>query len=230
MAYSVSDAVIEVMQQMQPLKYAFDLDLVNYSALARRIQPIVSQKLGEEVSLDAIIMAIRRNATNFWPKRQKQEVFSVFSQTKLELRTGLVLIHLKRTPENYEKLAHLEKKLNWGEGGKMYVIQRSEELSIVALASIEKELIEGVGRDCVLFTRENLALITLTLPSQNTEVAGVLETISHSFSLLGVSILLYFTSFQKSSFLFDETKASAVYEKFSRLISESKVFTSASKS
>ncbi|MFH1779918.1 MAG: hypothetical protein ABH803_02105 [Candidatus Micrarchaeota archaeon] len=228
MTYSVSDAVIEIMRQMQPLKYAFDKDLVNYSALARSIQPMVSQKLGEEVSLDAIIMAVRRNSSSFWLEQSKEDVFSVLKNSKLDLRTGLVSLYVNRTLENYERLLALEKRFSLGESGKMYLIQRSSDLSIIALSSIAPEIIEAVGKENILTQNDDLALLTLTIDvgKSASNISGILELLAHHFSLLGVSLVLFFSTMGKAYFLFEDTHSPKVYEQFNKLLAQTKVIAS----
>lgn len=228
MGYSISDAVSEVLGELHPLEYAFKHGLVNYSALGRFIKPAVEKRMkGESVGLDAIIMAIRRNADVLEREApaDSADLYEILSECKLVLRTGMVNVHFDRSEELFAKLVKLEERIDWASGEKMYVLQRTDELSVISMSKYLPDLLELVpdGKQ-VLEKQENLALLTVSFPLAALYTPGFIEFLSHQFSALGVSILGVFSSYSKISFLFDEAEAASVYEKLTTSLKHSKEF------
>lgn len=231
MGYSISDAVSEVLEELHPLEYAFKHKLVNYSALGRFIKPAVEKRMkGESVGLDAIIMAIRRNADVLErAKPEAADLYDLLSECKLVLRTGMVDVHFNRSEELFSRLVKLEERIDWASGEKMYVLQRTDELSVISMSKYLPDLLELVKGDGtqLLEKQENLALLTVSFPLAALYTSGFMEFISHQFSALGVSVIGVFSSYSKISFLFDESEAASVYEKLTTSIKQSREFARA---
>jgi len=217
--YSVSDAVAEVLSEMHFLRFALQEDLLNYSALARFLKPFVETRVGAGVGPDAIILAIKKYQESL-PK-EAFRVFKILSEMKFFLRTGMTLIHFRRNDVLYQKLVDFQHKIDWAAGEKMYVLERSEELSVVVLSKYEKDLV-ALQPNAVIQHYSRLALVTVLFPDEHFDSYGLLEYIARQFSDLGVSVKEVFSSHDKLSFLFEERKASLAYEKLSNAVKTAK--------
>lgn len=220
MDYTVSDAVKELVSEMHFLRFPLQEDLINYSALARFLKPMVESRVGEEVSLDAIVMALKKNSEIL--HSEPFHVFETLVKTKFFLRTGISLLHFHRTEELYQKLIEFQHHIDWSSGEKMYLLQRSDELSVIALSKYESELLALSGKSNLIKKYSGMALVTLQFPEEYFDSSGILEYLSRQFSDLGVSITEIFTSHDKLSIVFEEDKASAVYEKLTNTVKTSR--------
>ncbi len=231
MVASVSDAVIEVLENMYFLKPALRLDLINHSALARVIKPLVEQKVAAPVELETIIMAIRRN-THVLTRESCPSVFAVLKDAKVELRTGFAFVKLKRKPAVYEQVADLVKNLNNEEAENSYVIQRVDEISIIIPEDVlaELERLPAVKKDKSVFIekRGDLAVLTLTLPVVSLDVPGIYALLTTQLADVGVSLMTTVASFTRVSFVCSEQDAPLAYEKMNKLIRESKTMSESS--
>jgi len=216
---SVSEAVRGILSEMQFIHYPLKEDLVNLSALARFLKPAVEKKLGETVSLDAIAIALKKAAGEL--KYSPPQAFEIVKNAKLTLRTGLSVLHFERSEESARKILDFQQRIDWAAGEKMYVLQRSEEMTVVVLSKYAVELAGLVGRNALLARKDNLALLTVSYPSAGLDVFGILEFLARQFTECGVSVIEVFSSFTKISFLFDEEKASLIYEKMSDAVESS---------
>lgn len=223
MNYSISDAVSEVLSEMHFLQQPFKLGIINYSALARVIKPFVEQKTGEEAGLDAIIMAIRRNS-EIVGKTESRDVYALLGECTLSLRTGMVYVHFKRSNELYEKVAKFERTINWLSGERIYVNQRTDEISIMTLSRFLSSLLELIADDesQLLGKQENMAMLTIRYPASALQTPGVLHLLTSQFAALGINIVSVFSSFSRLSFVCDEADAPAVYNRIAKLIRDSK--------
>jgi len=217
---SVSEAVFELLSEMHFLRFPLQEDLVNYSALARFLKPFVEKRVAGGAGEDAIILAVKKYGETL-AKKEPFHVFKTLAGTKLFLRTSMSLIHFGRTDVLHKKLIDFQQRIDWASGEKMYLLQRSEEISVVSMSKYEQDLV-SLAPSQVLQKYSMLALVTLHFPSEQFDSYGVLEHISRQFSDLGVSVKEVFSSHDKLSLLFDEKNASAVYAKLSKVISTSR--------
>lgn len=217
--YGISDAIDEILEEMHFLRMAFQHDLINYSALARLIKPLVIERIGtDDVSLDAIIMGIRRNADRF--SKEKVNPLKYISECQVDIRSGMVWVNFKRTEEFFRKIVELEKSIDYVAGEKMYIIQRTDEISVISMARFLPAL-KALAKDdesLIIDCRENLALATIQVPKGMVYEYGLLGFFARQFEYLGVSIFSVFSSFTKLSFLFEENDAPSMYERLNNAI------------
>jgi len=71
------------------LKQCMSRGIVNYRKLAKLLQPMISQMLGREVSVDVIKIALIRSAAKICSEGDvKREVLEVLARVKLMLSPG----------------------------------------------------------------------------------------------------------------------------------------------
>ena len=86
---SVPEAVREIITRNRSIFDCMKMDLINYTALAVKIQPDVERVLGNSVNLNTIVVAIKRYADSF-EKKDEVEEKSVLKNARLALTDGIV--------------------------------------------------------------------------------------------------------------------------------------------
>jgi hypothetical protein len=86
---TVPDVVREIITQNRSIYDCMKMDLINYTALAVKIQPEVERQLGNRVNLNTIVVAIKRFADSF---EQKEEVRKtpLLKDARLSLTDGIM--------------------------------------------------------------------------------------------------------------------------------------------
>lgn len=90
---SVPDVVREVITRNRSIYDCMKMDLINYTALAVKIQKEVESILGSPVNLNTIVVAIKRYADSFTEKEQVQEQ-PVLKNARLSLKDGIIDVKL----------------------------------------------------------------------------------------------------------------------------------------
>ncbi len=222
MVYSISDAVQEVLIELTFLRAAMEYDLVNYSALARFIQPVVSNKVGYRASLDAVAVAVRRYIeANNLERDNSRDLLDVVKNSKLILRTDLSST-LVRNWQDVDFLKNLEpilEEVDFRAGEKMYLILRSNELFLVFnsrfMAVIESKITPPAE---IVNRTSSLALLTVNVQRTNFEVPGVLQFFARQFEMAGINLHDVFTTQGKITFIFAQKDAAKAYERISAAI------------
>lgn len=86
---SVPDVVREIITRNRSIYDCMKMDVINYTALAVKIQPEVERLLGNPVNLNTIVVAIKRYADSFEIKDDVKEQ-SVLKNARLTLTDGIL--------------------------------------------------------------------------------------------------------------------------------------------
>lgn len=105
---SVPEVVREVITRNRSIYDCMKMDLINYTALAVKIQSEVEKALGNPVNLNTIVVAIKRFADSFEIKDKVKEK-SVLKNARLALTDGIMDIKFSIKDSDMDLIAILDK-------------------------------------------------------------------------------------------------------------------------
>lgn len=88
-AMSIPEIVREIITRNRSIYDCMKMDLINYTALAVKIQPEIERILGNSVNLNTVVVAIKRYADSFENKEDIAEE-SVLKNARLALTDGIM--------------------------------------------------------------------------------------------------------------------------------------------
>ncbi|MGI9566130.1 MAG: ACT domain-containing protein [Nitrosopumilus sp.] len=86
---SMPEIVREIITRNRSIYDCMKMDLINYTALAVKIQPEIERILGNSVNLNTVVVAIKRYADSFEVKEEVKEE-SVLKNARLALTDGIM--------------------------------------------------------------------------------------------------------------------------------------------
>jgi aspartokinase len=86
---SVPEAVRDIITRNRSIYDCMKMDVINYTALAVKIQPDVERQLGNPVNLNTIVVAIKRYADSF-SEKEDVKAESVLKNARLSLTDGIM--------------------------------------------------------------------------------------------------------------------------------------------
>ena len=86
---SVPEVVREIITRNRSIYDCMKMDLINYTALAVKIQPEIEKILGDSVNLNTVVVAIKRYADSFATKEEVKDDY-VLKNARLALTDGIV--------------------------------------------------------------------------------------------------------------------------------------------
>lgn len=92
---SVPEIIREIITRNRSIYDCMKMDLINYTALAIKIQPEVERQLGNSVNLNTIVVAIKRYADSFERKEDVAEK-SVLKDARLSVTDGIMDVRIPR--------------------------------------------------------------------------------------------------------------------------------------
>ena len=97
---SVPEAVRDIITRNRSIYDCMKMDVINYTALAVKIQPDVERQMGNSVNLNTIVVAIKRYADSFAEKEDIRSE-SVLKNARLSLTDGI--LDIKFSSEDIDK-------------------------------------------------------------------------------------------------------------------------------
>lgn len=171
------------------LREAITDNLINISALARKLKPEIEEKVGRPVKEGAIVMTIKRMSPGLY-HRLNIKITNMMS----ELGDFLVRSNLSDfTFENSESLKNAQSdfiKLIREHSDSFYTISQGLSETTFIVSSSLNELMRDMFKTEKLKTHnDKLASVTVKLPSVNTEIYGVYYYILKQLAWEGINIV-----------------------------------------
>jgi len=95
---SVPEVVREIITRNRSIYDCMKMDLINYTALAVKIQSDVERTLGNSVNLNTIVVAIKRYSDSFQDKELVKDE-PILKKARLSLSDGIMDVRVPR--ENF---------------------------------------------------------------------------------------------------------------------------------
>lgn len=106
---SIPEVVREMITRNRSIYDCMKMDLINYTALAVKIQPEIEKILGNSVNLNTVVVAIKRYADSFEIKDEVKEE-SILKNARLALTDGIMDIKFSAKDSNQiDPMAILDK-------------------------------------------------------------------------------------------------------------------------
>ncbi len=106
---SVPEAIREIITRNRSIYDCMKMDIINYTALAVKIQPEIERTLGGPVNLNTVVVAIKRYADSFEDKKDVKEE-SVLKDARLSLTDGIIDIKISASDLKDKNTANLLEK------------------------------------------------------------------------------------------------------------------------
>jgi hypothetical protein len=185
------------------------MDLINYTALAVKIQPEVEKQLGVRVNLNTIVVAIKRYSDSFEQKNEiKNE--SILKNARLSLTDGILDIRFSANDLGEENAISLLNKFSEiSPDYEFFRLADSFRVLTEDLAGI-REIFGALGNAEDKFNT-GLAKIKILIPPEQsrTDVASYVAEVLHSN---GIEPVNAFYSQDNIIIVLNEKNASRAYE------------------
>lgn len=205
---SVPEVVRELITRNRAIYDCMRMDVVNYTALAVKLQPEVEKHLGGPVNLNTIVVAIKRYADSFEEKEEVREE-SVLKNARLSLTDGILDIKFSTQDmeeDPFDLLTKFSKVTN--------------DYEFFRLADSFRFLTEDVDDIRKLFSAfpnvENLvssglAKIRITIPPQQNR-SDVVSYVAEKLHSSGIELVNAYFSQDNIIIVLNEKDASRAYE------------------
>ena len=185
----VSDVVNQLVNRSPFLREAMADNLINASALARKLKPRVSAILKKEVQQGAILMAIKR-LPNEAPTMKTRRLRDFLRKlTDISVRSNLVDYTFRHSDTLLNKQGVLLGIIS-DHPNSFYTFSRGiSETTILITEDLAEPLEELFRKETLLDKRIELASISLMLPEENRSLYGVYYAILKVLAWEGINLV-----------------------------------------
>jgi aspartokinase len=207
---SVPEAVREIITRNRSIYDCMKMDVINYTALAVKIQPDVERHLGNSVNLNTIVVAIKRYADSFLEKEDiKTE--SVLKNARLSLTDGILDIKFSTNDMNKKEAASLMDKFEQYDSDYEFFRMADSTFRVLTEDLVDIRRMFESFPTAKNFFSTGLAKIEIRIPQEQnrSDVVSYVAEILHSN---GVELQNAFFSQDNIILVLQEEDASKAYE------------------
>jgi len=187
--------------------------LLNVRALARHIQRKARTAARQEISLDAIISAIRR-----YPIQQSTTVYQNVGRLlqKLTMRNKIVDVAVLNSPEIPSALGKIASQIDYGRGEAFRVVAGVESIRLV-LDEKNLDKLSILPKKKILKVVGNLAEVIISLSNAAERTPGVVATVTTELAMNGINMIEFMSCVPELILVVEEKDALRTYESLERL-------------
>ena len=206
---SVPEVVREIITRNRSIYDCMKMDLINYTALAVKIQPEIEKILGNSVNLNTIVVAIKRYADSFETKEEIRDE-SVLKNARLVLTDGMMDIKFSVKDSNdLDPLAILDKFSKITNNYEFFRLSDSFRFLAEDMEDIRDIFTNISDREDMFST--GLAKIRISIPSSQNQ-SDVVSYVAEVLHGNGIEMVNAFFSQDSITIILHEKDASKAYD------------------
>jgi len=206
---SIPEIVREIVTRNRSIYDCIKMDLINYTALAVKIQPEIEKNLGSPINLNTIVVAIKRYADSFEIKENVKED-CVLKNARLSLTDGILDIKFSKTDSaEMDPMSILDKFSKITNNYDFFRLSDSFRFLTEDIEGI-RQIFENMPNRENMFS-SGLAKIRISIPT-NQNQSDVVSYVAEILHDNGIELVNAFFSQENITIILNERDASKAYE------------------
>jgi len=206
---SVPEVVREIITRNRSIYDCLKMDLVNYTALAVKIQPEIERILGNSVNINTVVVAIKRYSDSFEIKEEIKEE-SVLKNARLALTDGIMDIKFSIKDSNeIDPIAILDKFSKVTNNYEFFRVSDSFRFLAEDMEDIRQIFSNFSNRDDMFST--GLAKIRISIPTSQNQ-SDVVSYVAEVLHANGIELVNAFFSQDSIVIVLNEKNSSRAYD------------------
>jgi len=206
---SIPEVVREIITRNRSIYDCMKMDLINYTALAVKIQPEIERILGNSVNLNTVVVAIKRFADSFEIKDQVKEE-SVLKNARLSLTDGIMDIRFSIKDSNeMDPMAILDKFSKITSNYEFFRVSDSFRFLTEDMEDI-RQIFSSISERDDLFST-GLAKIRISIPASQNQ-SDVVSYVAEVLHANGIELVNAFFSQDNIIIILNEKDSSRAYD------------------
>ncbi len=206
---SIPEVVREIITRNRSVYDCMKMDLINYTALAVKIQPEIEKILGNTVNLNTVVVAIKRYADSFETKEEVKEE-SVLKNARLALTDGIMDVKFSAKDSNeMDPMAILDKFSKVTNNYDFFRLSDSFRFLAEDMDDI-RQIFSNVSEKDDMFNT-GLAKIRISMPDSQNQ-SDVVSYVAEVLHANGVELVNAFFSQDNIIIVLNERDSSRAYD------------------
>lgn len=186
---SIGKITEELINKSPFLREAMTDDLINISALARKLKPEIEEMIGAEVKEGAIVMAIKRMTPGLYHRLNVKITNVMGDLGDFLVRSNLSDITFENSDSLKTKQAELVHEINKENDSFFTICKGVTETTFIVSSHHDAMIMRLFKNEKLKAHSTDLASVTVKLPSVNTEIYGIYYYILKHLAWEGINIV-----------------------------------------
>ncbi len=206
---SIPEVVRDIITRNRSIYDCMKMDLINYTALAVKVQPEVERILGNSVNLNTVVVAIKRYADSFEIKEEVKEE-SVLKNARLSLTDGIMDVKFSIKDSNQmDPMAILDKFSKVTNNYEFFRLSESFRFLAEDMEDI-RQIFSSISEREDMFST-GLAKIRISIPNSQNQ-SDVVSYVAEVLHANGVELVNAFFSQDNITIILNERDSSRAYD------------------
>ncbi len=206
---SVPEIVREIITRNRSVYDCMKMDLINYTALAVKIQPEIERILGNSVNLNTVVVAIKRYSDSFEIKEEVKEE-SVLKNARLALTDGIMDIKFSIKDSNeIDPIEILDKFSKITNNFEFFRVSDSFRFLAEDIEDI-RQIFSNISNKEDMFST-GLAKIRISIPTSQNQ-SDVVSYVAEVLHTNGIELVNAFFSQDSIVIILNEKNSSRAYD------------------
>lgn len=206
---SIPEVVKEIITRNRSISDCMKMDLINYTALAVKIQPEIEKILGNSVNLNTVVVAIKRYADSFEIKEEVKDE-SVLKNARLSLTDGIMDVKFSIKDSNQmDPMVILDKFSKVTNNYEFFRLSDSFRFLTEDMDDIRQIFNSVSERDGMFST--GLAKIRISIPNSQNQ-SDVVSYVAEVLHANGIELVNAFFSQDNITVILNERDSSRAYD------------------
>ncbi len=206
---SVPEVVREIIIRNRSIYDCMKMDLINYTALAVKIQPEIERVLGNSVNINTVVVAIKRFSDSLQIKEDIREE-SVLKNARLALTDGIMDIKFSiKNSNEIDPMAILDKFSKVTNNFEFFRVSDSFRFLAEDIEDI-RQIFSGVSNREDMFST-GLAKIRISIPTSQNQ-SDVVSYVAEVLHANGIELVNAFFSQDSIVIILHEKNSSRAYD------------------
>lgn len=206
---SIPEVVREIITRNRSIYDCMKMDLINYTALAVKIQPEIERILGNSVNLNTVVVAIKRYADTFESKDQIKDE-SVLKNARLALTDGIMDVKFSIKDSNdLDPMAILDQFSKITSNYEFFRVSDSFRFLAEDMEDI-RQIFKNISNNEDMFST-GLAKIRISIPSSKNQ-SDVVSFVAEVLHANGIELVNAFFSQDSIIIILNERDSSRAYD------------------
>lgn len=182
---TVSNIVKKLLERELLIQESINRNIISYSLLAKYLKPEIEQEMGKKIKDSAVVMALRRHASDVKTSYSKPS----FRYAIETIKTDICYVVLEESPDLLHKLKDFYSIVDFKRGGILNIIQGNFEVSIITNMRYKEKLLDLLYEKSILETVDDLVSISLTYSTNFLFTPGILYDVSRFLAWENINVL-----------------------------------------
>ena len=205
---NIREFVWKIIETDISIKKDLGRGLINVRGLANYM--IENQKI--DASLDSVISAIRRYNIMPQAKDDNYSVYSILKQARINTKTKMASLFLKRTDEVKTKLGRPDRIIDYQGHETIRILEGSQALTLVIDRKNLEKMQDLFSKRVILGVNKNVGMIEINYHKLLKKTPGVFSVIYNELAENSISIVDALISSEEHILLVDEDKLLKAFE------------------